>query len=328
MNTAITVLRILSDGQFHSGAALGEVLGVSRAAVWKAVHKLESDWQIKVNAVPGRGYQMAAPLELLDSNAILSMMELQFRSEMRDMQILLSVDSTNRYTLAQASSGAMPGLAVFAEHQTAGRGRRGRHWVSPFGRNLYLSLLWEFDLDAAQLSGLSLAIAVAIVRALIKLDIDDVVLKWPNDVLWQDRKLCGVLLEMHGEASGPWLVVIGIGMNVNMGAMSPEAIGQPWVDLQTILGQYVERNRLAAVLLNELVRAVTDFQQSGLAPFLAEWRARDVCRDRAVELHFPNMVQQGIARGIDDHGALLLETGGAVKPCHAGEVSLRYSQHG
>ena len=325
MNTVITVLRILSDGHFHSGRALGEALGVSRAAVWKAVHKLESDWQIKINAVSGRGYQLVAPLELLDRDTILSAMAPQFRSELLDVQILPSVDSTNRYTLGQVSDGAKSGLAVLAEHQTAGRGRRGRHWVSPFGRNLYLSLLWEFELDAAQLSGLSLAIAVAIVRALIKLEIDDIALKWPNDVLWQDRKLCGVLLEMHGEASGPWLVVIGIGMNVNMGPTSPEIIGQPWVDLQTILGHYLERNRLAGMLLSELVVAVTNFQLSGLAPFLAEWRARDICRDRPVELHFPNIVQQGIARGIDDHGALLLETGDVVKPYHAGEVSLRYS---
>jgi BirA family biotin operon repressor/biotin-[acetyl-CoA-carboxylase] ligase len=327
MKTVMTVLQILTDGRFHSGRALGETLGVSRAAVWKAVQKLQHDWQIKINAVSGRGYQLAAPLELLDSGAILSVMEPQFRSQLRDMQILLSVDSTNRYALAQAASGARSGLAVLAEHQTAGRGRRGRHWVSPFGRNLYLSLLWEFDLDATQLSGLSLAIAVAIVRALAKLNIVDVALKWPNDVLWRERKLCGVLLEMHGEASGPWLVVIGIGMNVNMGTISPQAIGQPWVDLQTILGRYHERNHLAGLLLEELLRAVTQFQQGGLAPFLAEWRAHDICRDRQVALHFPNTVQEGIARGIDDHGALLLETKGMVKPYHAGEVSLRYSHN-
>lgn len=324
----MTVLHILTDGRFHSGRALGEALGISRAAVWKAVQKLQHDWQIKINAVSGRGYQLAAPLELLDSSAILSVMEPQFRSQLRDMQILLSVDSTNHYTLAQASSGAMPGLAVLAEHQTAGRGRRGRHWVSPFGRNLYLSLLWEFDLDAAQLPGLSLAIAVAIVRTLTKLNIVDVALKWPNDVLWRDRKLCGVLLEMHGEASGPWLVVIGIGMNVNMGTISPEAIGQPWIDLQTILGRYLERNYLAGLLLDELLRAANQFQQAGLAPFLAEWRSHDICRDRLVELHFPNTVEEGIARGINDHGALLLETRGVIKPYHAGKVSLRYTHYG
>ena len=323
----MTVLRILSDGQFHSGCALGEALGVSRAAVWKAAHKLESDWQIKINAVSGRGYQLAAPLELLDRDTILAAMTPQFRSAVQDIHVLPSVDSTNHYTLTQVPDGAKSGLAVVAEHQTAGRGRRGRHWVSPFGRNLYLSFLWRFDLDAAQLPGLSLAIAVAIVRALRKLEIHDLALKWPNDVLWQDRKLSGVLLEMHGEASGPWVVVIGIGMNVNMGAISPQVIDQPWVDLQTILGHYQERNRLAGILLNELVLAVTEYQQTGLASFLAEWRARDVCRDCPVELHFPNSVQQGIARGIDDHGAFLLETDGVIKPYHAGEVSLRYSHH-
>lgn len=324
MNTVNSVLRILSDGRFHSGSALGEALGVSRAAVWKAIQKLQHEWQVKINAVPGRGYQLAVPLTLLDKETILSAMGPQFQSRLQEIQILWSVDSTNRYTLNQASSGVVSGLAVLAEHQSAGRGRRGRHWVSPFGRNLYLSLLWEFDLDAAQLSGLGLAIAVAITRALTKMKINDVMLKWPNDVLWQERKLSGVLLEMHGEASGPWQLVMGIGMNVNMGSLTVEEIGQPWVDLQSILGRNPDRNQLAGLILSELLDAMAQFQSSGLSAFLAEWRARDICRDQPVELHFPDRVQHGIARGIDNSGALLLETEGVVKPYHAGEVSLRY----
>lgn len=323
MNTVLTVLRILSDGRFHSGRTLGETLGISRAAVWKVVQNVQQDWQLKINAVSGRGYQLATPLELLDKDAILSAMQPRSRAHLQDVHILSSVDSTNRYAMTQVSESTTSGLVVLAEHQTAGRGRRGRRWVSPFGRNLYLSLLWDFDLDAAQLSGLSLAIAVAIVRTLVKLEIVDVDLKWPNDVLWQKKKLSGVLLEMRGEANGPLVVVIGIGMNVNMGAIDPEDIDQPWIDLQTILGYYVERNRLAGLLLDELLHAVIRFQQSGLEPFLAEWRARDICRNCPVELHFPNRVQHGIARGIDNHGALLLETDGVVKPYHAGEVSLR-----
>lgn len=324
MNTVNSVLRILSDGRFHSGSALGEALSVSRAAVWKAVQKLQQEWQVKINAVPGRGYQLAAPLTLLDKNTILSAMAPQIKSRLQEIQVLWSVDSTNRYILNQATNGVVPGLAVLAEHQSAGRGRRGRDWVSPFGRNLYLSLLWEFELDAAQLSGLSLAIAVAITRALTKLEINDVMLKWPNDLLWKERKLCGVLLEMKGEASGPWQVVIGIGLNVNMDSSTGEEIGQPWVDLQSILGRNLDRNQLAALILSELLQAMDQFQQSGLTPFIAEWRARDVCCDQLVELHFPDRVQQGIARGIDNTGALLMESEGIVKPYHAGEVSLRY----
>lgn len=324
MNTVNSVLRILSDGRFHSGSALGEALSVSRAAVWKAVQKLQQEWQVRINAVPGRGYQLAVPMTLLDKDTILSAIAPQTQSRLQEIQVLWSVDSTNRYILNQAPNGIGSGLAVLAEHQSAGRGRRGRHWVSPFGRNLYLSLLWEFELDAAQLSGLSLAIAVAITRALSKLEINDVMLKWPNDLLWQERKLCGVLLEMKGEASGPWQVVIGMGMNVNMDSITTEEIEQPWVDLKTILGQNLDRNKLAAVILSELLEAMDQFQDSGLSPFLAEWRARDICRDQLVELHFPDRVQQGIARGIDLNGALLLESEGVVKPYHAGEVSLRY----
>lgn len=324
MNTVNSVLRILSDGRFHSGSALGEALSVSRAAVWKAVQKLQHEWQVKINAIPGRGYQLAAPLTLLDKDTILSVIVPQTQSRLQEVQVLWSVDSTNRYILNLAPSGVVSGLAVLAEHQSAGRGRRGRHWVSPFGRNLYLSLLWEFELDATQLSGLSLAIAVAMTRALTKLKINDVMLKWPNDLLWQERKLCGVLLEMKGEASGPWQVVIGIGMNVNMDPIMTDEIGQPWVDLQSILGRNLDRNQLAGLILSELLDAIDQFQHLGLSPFLAEWRSRDVCRDQLVELHFPDRVQQGIARGIDSDGALLLESEGVVKAYHAGEVSLRY----
>lgn len=324
MNTVNSVLRILSDGQFHSGSTLGETLDVSRAAVWKAIQKLQREWKIRINAVPGRGYQMAVPLTLLEKDIILSSMEPQIQSRIQDLQILWSVDSTNRYTLNLATNETVSGLVVLAEHQSAGRGRRGRHWVSPFGRNLYLSLLWKFDLEAAQLSGLSLAIAVAINRALAKIGINDVMLKWPNDLLWQERKLCGVLLEMKGEANGPWQVVIGIGMNVNMDSITTEEIGQPWVDLQSILGRKFNRNELTGLILSELLVAMDQFQQSGLSPFLAEWRARDICHDNLVELHFPDRIQQGIARGIDNSGALLLENEGAIKTYHAGEVSLRY----
>ncbi len=324
----MTVLRILSDGRFHSGSSVGETLGISRAAVWKTVQKLQQEWQVKINAVSGRGYQLATPLELLDKGAIVAAIQPQYRDQLPELHILSSVDSTNRYALDQVMKGSATGLAVLAEHQTAGRGRRGRNWVSPFGRNLYLSLVWKFELDARHLSGLSLAIAVAILRALVKLDIEGVGLKWPNDVLWQEKKLGGVLLEMRGEANGPWLIVIGIGMNVNMEAVDANAIDQPWVDLQTIQGRHIDRNLLAGVLLDELIQAVSSFQQSGLASFLSEWREHDICLNCPVALHFPNRVQQGIARGIDADGALLLETDGIITPYHAGEVSLRVSPHG
>lgn len=328
MNNVLTVLRILSDGHFHSGHSLGMKLGISRAAVWKIVQKLQQNWQLKINAVSGRGYQLANPLALLEKEAILSGMQPEARAALEDLHILFSVDSTNRYALQQVTDRAASGLVVLAEHQTAGRGRRGREWVSPFGRNIYLSLLWTFNLAAAELSGLSLAIAVAIVRTLKRLKIDDLELKWPNDVIWHDRKLSGVLLEMRGEANGPWQVVIGIGMNVNMHDIDDVYIDQPWVDLQTIVGERIERNQLAGMLLQELVSTLKQFQQSGLQPFLTEWRARDICRNRPVELHFPDSIQQGVARGIDNHGALLLEKNGIVKPYHAGEVSLRVSPHG
>ncbi len=322
MNTATGVLQALRDGHFHSGAKLGDQLGVSRAAVWKAVQKLQSDWQLKIDAVSGRGYRLAEDIKLLDPDRIKTASGLG--SRLTNLEVLLSVDSTNRYLLQQAAAGASGGTVVLAEHQTAGRGRRGRRWESPFGRNIYLSLLWEFDVAVSRLAGLSLAMAIGVVRALEKSGVEGLGLKWPNDVWWQNRKLAGILLEMRGEVSGPWQVAIGIGLNANMPAA---VIDSSWVDVQTIQGTGVDRDVLSGLLLAELFAILDQFQSEGLTPLLPEWRTRDVSRNRAIALHFPDRVLHGVARGVNGEGALLLEADGIVKPWHAGEVSLRHESN-
>lgn len=327
MSTVISVLQKLTDGHFHSGVELGRSLNISRAAVWKAIKKLQNEWQLNIHSIPGKGYRLAEPLQLLDKTEILSAMHKETRSTLGDLEVLWSTDSTNRIALQRADSGRTKSVAVLAEHQSAGRGRRGRHWESPFSRNLYLSLVWQFETDASSVSGLSLAVALAVVRTLQKIGADDLHLKWPNDVLWMNRKLCGVLLEMHGESTGPWKVVIGIGLNVNMGEQASVDIDQPWVDLHTVLGHRSDRNQLAGMLLSELIEVIEQFQLSGLEPFISEWQKYDATCNKQVELHFPNTVLHGISRGINSQGALLLEVDGEIRPYHAGEVSLRNTQH-
>lgn len=321
MNTATSVLEALCDGHFHSGTRLGARLGISRAAVWKAIRKLQSEWQLRIDAIPGRGYRLVEDVKLLDPERIRAHSGLGPR--LARLEVMLSIDSTNRFLLQQAGRGAAPGTVILAEHQSAGRGRRGRSWVSPFGRNICLSLLWEFEMPASRLAGLSLAVAIAVVRALEQYGVSGLGLKWPNDVWWQGRKLAGILLEMRGETGGPWQVAIGIGLNANMPAAVRES---SWVDVQTILAQTVDRDRLSGLLLAELFALLEQFQREGLTPLLPEWRQRDVSRNRAVTLHFPDQVLHGIARGINGEGALLLETDGIVKPWHAGEVSLRHDR--
>jgi BirA family biotin operon repressor/biotin-[acetyl-CoA-carboxylase] ligase len=326
METAISVVQKLADGGFHSGTELGRGLGITRAAVWKAIQKIQQDWQLIVHAVPGKGYRLAEPLQLLDREQILTHMDRASRSRLDNLEITWTTDSTNRLAVDHASERYGQVIAVLAEHQSAGRGRRGRRWESPLGRNLYLSLVWQFGMNVSNLSGLSLVVALAVLRTLRQYGAIGIGLKWPNDVVWENRKLCGVLLEMQGEATGPWQVVMGIGLNVGMEGHPGIDIDRPWVDLRTVLGHTPDRNRLTGNLLDTLIRVISEFQQHGLSDFLSEWREYDVTCNKPVELQFIEGSRRGIARGIDQQGALLLEMNGKVRAYHAGEVSLRYGQ--
>lgn len=321
------LLRILADGQFHSGEALGSVLGIGRSAVWKHLHAL-SEWGIDLHAVPGKGYRLAQPLELLERDLILNALPSATARALTGIEIHQDIDSTNRYLMNKARLGAPSGQACLAEHQQAGRGRRNRVWVSPFGANIYLSLLWRFTLNAASLSGLGLAIGVALRRVLHEEGLADTGLKWPNDILWQNRKLAGILLEMSGEMSGPCAVVIGVGINVRMHSTAMQAIDQPWADLETALGgRPVSRNQLAAKLLKHLIHVLQEFESSGFSGFHQEWAQHDLTIGKAIMLHLPNptgnSVINGIGRGVDTSGALLLEDHNGIHHYPYGEVSLR-----
>lgn len=321
MSTRDRLLVMLADGRFHSGTSLGRQLGLSRSAIHKQIRSLE-ELDLAVQAVTGKGYRLARPLELLDGARILSTGGLAGERLAR-VEVLPDIDSTNQYLLALARRGAPSGYAVFAERQRAGRGRRGRAWQSPFGENVYMSLLWRFDTGIAAMAGLTLAIGVGVVRAVRALGVDDACLKWPNDVIWHDRKLAGVLVEVAGEVNGPCAAVIGIGLNLYLPRPAAARVTQPWCDLETALGRRAARNAAAGVLLRETVTALERYRHGGLAPFVDEWRALDGMRDRAVELHTDAGVVRGAARGIDGDGALIVESGGERRRYPCGEVSLR-----
>jgi BirA family biotin operon repressor/biotin-[acetyl-CoA-carboxylase] ligase len=208
--------------------------------------------------------------------------------------------------MREAKSGLPSGAVCLAELQSAGRGRSNRPWLSPFASNLYLSLLWRFELGAAQLSGISLAAGVAVVQALEMLGATNVGLKWPNDLLWQERKLGGILLEFGGNANNACYVVTGVGLNVKMPATVQTAIDQPWTDLNNILGpEQISRNRLAACVLDQIVTAYVDIERNGFISLAELWRRYDLAANRKVALRLPSTIVTGIARGIDTTGALL-----------------------
>ncbi len=316
------LLQCLSNGHFCSGEYLANTLGVSRTTVWKEIQKLRQQYSVEVQSVKGRGYRLSQPLELLESEKILANISAQSRTQIAGMDILTVVDSTNRYLMAAASQGAPGGQLVLAEQQTEGRGRLGRTWVSPFGCNLYCSLLWRFNLAATGLSGLGIVIAVALSRAM-SVYAEGLKIKWPNDVLWQNKKLAGILLEMQGEANGPGAVVIGIGVNVRMSDVTGRGIDQPWTDLYTSGGKSISRNELAANIIEQVILAIQMFEKHGLSEFIDSWSERDLLNGQPVEINQSSGKISGIARGIDDTGALRVESEGIVKSYMAGEASLK-----
>ncbi|HEB56670.1 MAG TPA: bifunctional biotin--[acetyl-CoA-carboxylase] ligase/biotin operon repressor BirA [Gammaproteobacteria bacterium] len=319
------LLKLLQDGRFHSGEILAQQLGVTRGAVWKAIKKMAQDFELDIQSVRGRGYRLAMAVEFLDVDKIQAYLKSATDSQISSLEVHTSLSSTNHHVYERARQGVESGYVVIAEYQQAGRGRRGRSWVSPFAQNIYLSLLWRFDFGLARLSGLSLMVAVAVARALYRIAGVEPELKWPNDIQHHGRKLSGNLLEVQGESGGPCAVIIGIGVNTNM-PTAVEDINQPWTDLSRASGRQVSRNLLSAAILDELVISLMTFAESGLKTFMADWQRWDVIRGKSVRLIFTDHEIEGQAEGVDEQGALLLRNRNGLHRYHMGEVSLRCAE--
>lgn len=313
---------LLADGRFHSGQRLAETLGVSRTAIWKQIRRL-AELGLQVQSVRGRGYRLSQPLELLSREAITAALEPPVADRLGPLHILAQIDSTNDFLAARLADPAAQGAVCLAEYQRRGRGRRGRGWCSPFGHNLYLSLLWRFPCGPDSMQGLSLAIGTALVAALEDAGLQGGGLKWPNDILVEGRKLGGILIDMSGASGGPTAAVIGIGLNVAMPETAAADIEQDWTDLRNHLPDGVSRNRLAAGVINQLIAAVQQYEQTGLAGFQPAWRRHDLAHNQAVIVHLPQGEVAGQARGIDESGALIVEIEGRERRFSSGEISLR-----
>lgn len=311
------LIRLLADGEFHSGETLGEALGVSRMAVSKQVKVLETIG-LEVFKVTGKGYKLSAPLQLIDAQQIAAGTGVTVESH----HVL---GSTNQHLLDKAAL-LHKGHSCFAEYQTAGRGRRGKKWVSPYGSHLYTSTYWCLDAGIQAVSGLSLVIGIAVARTLTDLGIANTQLKWPNDVYVDGKKIAGVLVEIIATAGGECHLVIGLGLNVNMPLQAGLEIDQAWTDINQQLQLPVDRNQLATRYLSHLVKVLTDFEQFGFAHFVDEWNRCDAFKDCPVILTLGETPKYGIARGIDQTGALLLEIDGIICPYVGGEVSLRCAE--
>jgi BirA family biotin operon repressor/biotin-[acetyl-CoA-carboxylase] ligase len=313
----LKLIAILADGDFHSGEQLGEHLGMSRAAINKHIQTLR-DWGVDVFTVPGKGYSLPEPVQLLNESFI--------HSQITDnsVAVLPVIDSTNQYLLDRLNE-LQSGDSCVAEYQQAGRGRRGRKWFSPFGANLYLSMYWRLEQGPAAAIGLSLVIGIVLAEVLQSLGADDVRVKWPNDLYLKDRKLAGILVELTGKTGDAAQIVMGAGINLVMRNVQADDINQGWINLQEA-GIAIDRNVLAVQVINELRHSLRIFEQEGLAPFLPRWEKLDNFVHRPVKLIIGDKEIYGTSRGINEQGALMLEQDGVIKPWVGGEISLRSAE--
>ena len=309
----LTLLKLLKDGRFHSGQALGAALGVSRSAVWKQLQHLESDLNLSIHKVRGRGYQLATPLELLEQE--------QLDSSPWPVLIHHSLDSTNAEALRAIGGGAAAPFVVTAERQTAGRGRRGRKWVSPFAENIYYSLVLRMDGGMRQLEGLSLVVGLAVLSALRAVGLSDAGLKWPNDVLVGNKKIAGILLELVGDPADVCHVVLGIGINVNM--RSASEVDQAWTSVFLESGRMVNRNELISRLNDSLLEYLNRHAAEGFSAIQAQWEQNHLWQGREVSLIAGVHQVDGTVMGIDQQGALRMSVNGEEKVYSGGELSLR-----
>ena len=312
------LLALLGDGRFHSGEELGQRLGISRSAVWKRLRALRDDYGIELHSIPGRGYRLTAPITLLDEPTLaVGLADCGWRLHVCDQ-----IDSTNTEALRRLAAGEEAPFVVMAEQQSAGRGRRGRVWASPYGQNLYYSLALKLTGGVAQLQGLSLSVGLAVVKALQGLGLTEAGVKWPNDVLVDGRKIAGILVDIQGDPADVYWAVIGIGVNVNMHQIA--SVDQPWTSMAMVDQQDFDRTQVALDLSRALKHCLDQHLSQGFATLREQWQQVHVWQGRDVVLSVSeHQALKGRALGVDDGGALLLLINGQERAFNAGELTLR-----
>lgn len=322
------VFQRLDDRAFVSGEVLATDLSVTRAAVWKAVEQLR-ELGVALDAQTSKGYRLAPGVSPLAQERIAELLGVELCARIETLLVEWTLESTNTRLLESLPPRAGLAAVVLAENQTDGRGRRGRAWLAPPGGAICVSLAWLYPDMPADLSALSLIVGLAAVEALKGLGITGVLIKWPNDLITARGKLGGVLIEMRAEAAGPVHVVVGLGINVMLDAAARSAIAATGNIADDIGADHVpvpDRNAIVAALLARLIPALEDFPRDGLTPHLASWSASDALQDREVRIQNQGEITRGVARGIDTHGALLVETPGGVLRFISGEVTVRVDQ--
>tara|TARA_R110002051_G_scaffold183542_1_gene253065 strand:+ start:1449 stop:2408 length:960 start_codon:yes stop_codon:yes gene_type:complete len=314
---------MMSDGRFHSGETLGGALGVSRAAVWKSLSRLEREG-FPIQRVRGKGYRIPKGAVLLDLDQI----KRHFQADVAaywQWHLYQDIDSTNAQAqrLLVESGGRRP-LVCISERQASGRGRRGRTWVSPYGQNIYMTLVEPFADGAQGLEGLSLIVGIVLADALESCGYPQIRLKWPNDLLLESKKLAGILIEVAGDLTSDCVAVIGVGVNVLMRPEAGAEIDQAWTSLLQAAGAgELDRNKLVAAFAEKLLMAMERFRCSGFQDFIVEWNKRDAWLGLSVSIVSGSNALHGVHQGVNERGALKLLTAEGLMLINGGEVSLR-----
>ena len=318
------ILAVLADGYFHSGREIAGLLGSSTAIVRREIATLVK-FGLDIRGIGGRGYCLNTRYRPLSRERILSCLGPAAAAVSRQLYVCDTVDSTNLFLLQKAAQGECGhGAICLAEAQSAGRGRRGRSWIATPYANIMLSLCWRFTKSPQTAVGLSLAAAVALVRGLTDFGVQGVQLKWPNDVVWQEKKLAGVLVEARRQASGGAWVVVGVGLNVYQAPKQGREIEQAWTDLTHITGSVVDRDRLAASLIERLLEMLAAYARRGFQSYRDEWEALHIYQGKCVKVLRDSVVTRARVLGVTDDGALrVLEESGGIETYYSGDISLR-----
>ena len=321
----LAILNALNQGGFVSGQALGEKLGISRAAVSKHIKTLQ-EMGLDIFKVTGKGYCLNSQVGLLNKTQIDQHYK-ALGANTADVEVHPIIDSTNSELMRriQAKTAVESGTVIVAEMQQAGRGRRGRVWQSPFGANLYYSYFWRLDDGLQAAMGVSIAVGLAVYDAIKALYQIDVELKWPNDIYINKQKLAGVLVELDGQPQGPCQLVIGIGINLQMPESFSQHIDQAWTDLNQHT-QKLDKNQLVASLTYHLEQRLVQYSQTGLQNMYEQWNSLNAFAGDYVELNTGHRSWRGICEGIDPQGGIRIRQDGEVKSYYGGEVSLRKAQ--
>jgi BirA family transcriptional regulator, biotin operon repressor / biotin---[acetyl-CoA-carboxylase] ligase len=325
-----SLLRHLADGAFHSGEDLAATVGLTRARVSQLLKQAETAG-LALERIRGRGYRLLATPDFLNADLVRAALRNALRKDVvlppLHIEVVDQIGSTSTELLRRLQRKDIHGMVLAAEWQTAGRGRRGRQWTAVAGGSLTYSIGWRFEQGAGFLAGLSLAVGVAVIRALEAEGLNGVELKWPNDLIHRHLKVGGILIELNGDALGPSTVVVGVGLNVRLPVAAKRDIDQPVSDLTAVAGRGappVDRNRLLARLVAELAMTLNAYADSGFPPFAVEWQRRHAYQGKPVRLLLPDGESvKGTVAGVDGTGALVLADGPRRARFHSGEISLR-----